>query len=112
MASLVDRTQDVDMAQKYIFKVKSETGESKKLVRLIPVVIHIIDLNPFQLDPENNHRVIEYDYLTQIWVPLIQAIVNVHGTLRIRVGESSPKSGTLARKRVYDEVNVGFKEDI
>ncbi|ORX42587.1 hypothetical protein DM01DRAFT_1411796 [Hesseltinella vesiculosa] len=109
---IIARTNHTDKAKEYIAKVKTNTVEEKKLLNVISVVLHVIDSNQFLLDPTNVDRVTEYDFIVQVWTPLLKSIVDIHGLLRLKIGESSPKAGTMARKRQYGDVNVGFKEDI
>ncbi|KAI8393533.1 uncharacterized protein BYT42DRAFT_551376 [Radiomyces spectabilis] len=112
VGALIARTNDTDKAKEYIQKVKTKTNEEKKLLDVITVVLQIIESNQFLLDPSHIDRVTEYDFIVQVWTPLVEAVINIHGLLRLKIGESSPKAGSMARKRRYDEVNVGFKEGI
>ncbi|ORX48586.1 hypothetical protein DM01DRAFT_1291988 [Hesseltinella vesiculosa] len=112
VASLLARTNDASIAKLYVTQVKAQNRETRKLLDLITVVISIVDGNSFLLEPANIDRVTEFDFLLQVWGPCLKAICDVHSVLRMKAGESSPRLGTMARKRLYDEVNVGFKEDL
>ncbi|KAG1438870.1 hypothetical protein G6F56_012492 [Rhizopus delemar] len=112
VAALLEKHNDIEKAINYIRLVKTSSTETKKKLNVISTVIHILESNAFLLNPDNLHRVTEYDFITQIWSPLLKSIIDVHGILRLKIGESSPCHGTMSRKRIYQQVNVGFKVDI
>ncbi|KAI8067934.1 hypothetical protein BC940DRAFT_238410, partial [Gongronella butleri] len=65
----------------------------------------------FLLNSADADKVTEYDYVVQVWAPLIKALVNIHDILHMKTG-SSPTFGIACKKRVYEDCNVGFKVDI
>ncbi|CAO3675569.1 unnamed protein product [Rhizopus stolonifer] len=98
-------------AKIYICKVISPCRETRKTLDLINIAIIVIGTNPSLLNPANVYRVIEYDFVAQMWLPLLESIVDVHGMLRVKVREPSPKASIVEGKRLYNEVNAGFKEN-
>ncbi|ORY95661.1 hypothetical protein BCR43DRAFT_308543 [Syncephalastrum racemosum] len=70
------------------------------------------DSSRFLLDDKNAHRVTEHDFIVPIWVPVLKAIADIKGSLRLKIGESSPEGGVKAKKAIYQDATVEFKVDI
>ncbi|ORX58035.1 hypothetical protein DM01DRAFT_1372122 [Hesseltinella vesiculosa] len=111
-ASIIDKENNARKAIEYVQNVKTRFIETQKLLQVITVIVHIIESNRFLLDQDNIDRVTEYDFITQVWASLLKSLLDIHGILRMKVGESSTTHGVIARKRSYSEACVGFKVDL
>ncbi|KAG1050513.1 hypothetical protein G6F43_007220 [Rhizopus delemar] len=112
VASIIDKENNTRKAIEYIQNVKTRCTETQKLLQVIIVIVNIIESNCFLLKPDNIDRVTEYDFITQVWAPLLKSLVDTHGILRMKIGELSPAHGAIARKRTYSKDCVGFKVDL
>ncbi|KAL7313652.1 hypothetical protein PS15m_007371 [Mucor circinelloides] len=81
---------------------------------LVLLIEMTFNTNVFLLNPDNKARVMtEYDFVTQVWAPILKSsLIDIHGVLRMKIGESSPIQGIVGRKRSYSDARVGFKVDL
>ncbi|ORX53136.1 hypothetical protein DM01DRAFT_9035 [Hesseltinella vesiculosa] len=112
VVSLIDKEHNVKKAASYIQQIKTRCSDTERLLETLATLIKIIDTNIFLLDPDNTTRVTEYDFITQIWAPILKSLIDIHGVLRMKIGESSPVQGIVGRKRSYSDTRVGFKVDL
>ncbi|KAI9016374.1 hypothetical protein CLU79DRAFT_805346 [Phycomyces nitens] len=104
VVSLIEKEHNV---MKAIFCLDTE-----RLLAALVTLIKIIDTNAFLLNPDNSVRVTEYDFITQVWAPIFKSLIDIHGVLCMKIGESSPAQGIDCRKRSYSNARVGFKVDL
>ncbi|KAI9496228.1 hypothetical protein BDB00DRAFT_758717, partial [Zychaea mexicana] len=123
LPTLVDQTHDIVMsltekehnskkATSYIHQIKTRCPDTERLLAALAKFINIIETNVFLLDPDNTARVTEYDFVMQVWAPILKSLIDIHGVLRMKIGESSPAQGIVGRKRSYSDARVGFKVDL
>lgn len=114
---LCQKYNNTDHALKYLKTICSTnlSSDIKKIIYVLELVLITLDRNSFILNQANNDRVTEYDYLVQIWAPLLTSITNMdNNIIRLKVGESTSTYTTLAKKRLYSDIDnvIGFKVDI
>jgi hypothetical protein len=112
VVSLIEKEHSSKKAISYVQQIKTRCSDSQQLLAALANMIKIIDTNEFLLDPSNTARVTEYDFITQVWAPILKSLIDIHGVLRMKIGESSPAQGIVGRKRSYSDSRVGFKVDL
>lgn len=109
VVSLIEKEHNSKKATSYIQQIKTHCFDTERLLVVLAELIRIIDTNVFLLDPGNTTRVTEYDFILQIWAPILKSLNNIHGVLHMKTGESSPAQNIVDRKRSYSDARVGFK---
>lgn len=112
VVSLIEKEHNVKKAILYIQQIKTSCLDTERLLAALVTLIKIVDTNAFLLNPDNSARVTEYDFITQVWAPILKSLIDIHGVLRMKIGESSPAQGIVCRKRSYSDARVGFKVDL
>ena len=112
VVSLIEKEHNSKKAASYIQQIKARCVDTERLLAALANLIKIIDTNVFLLDPDNTVRVAEYDFVMQVWAPILKSLIDIHGVLRMEIGESSPAQGIVGRKRSYSDARVGFKVDL
>ncbi|KAF1797000.1 hypothetical protein V8B55DRAFT_1324687 [Mucor lusitanicus] len=115
VVSLIKKEHNV---KKAIVRCINMTGiqsclDTERLLAALVTLIKIVDTNAFLLNPDNSARVTEQNFITQVWASILKSLSDIHGVLRMKIGEPSPAQGIGCRKRSYSDARVvkisGFK---
>lgn len=112
VVSLIEKEHNSKKATSYIQQIKARCLDTERLLTALANLIKIINTNVFLLDPDNTACATEYDFVMQVWAPILKSLIDIHGVLRMKIGESSPAQGIVGRKRSYSDARVGFKMDL
>lgn len=112
VVSLIEKEHNSRKATSYIQQIKTSCLNTERLLTELTNLIKIIGTNVFLLNPDNTACVTEYDFVMQIWAPILKSLTDIHGVLRMKIGESSPAQGIVGRKRSYSDARGGFKVDL
>ncbi|KAI7853960.1 hypothetical protein BDC45DRAFT_557467 [Circinella umbellata] len=108
VVSLIEKEHNVKKAILYIQQVKTSCLDTERLLAALVTLIKIVDTNAFLLNPYNSACVTEYDFITQVWVFILKSLIEIHGVLRMKIGEFSPTQGIVGR----NDARVGFTVDL
>ncbi|OAC99201.1 hypothetical protein MUCCIDRAFT_114383 [Mucor lusitanicus CBS 277.49] len=108
VVSLIKKEHNV---KKAIVRCINMTGiqsclDTERLLAALVTLIKIVDTNAFLLNPDNSARVTEQNFITQVWASILKSLSDIHGVLRMKIGEPSPAQGIGCRKRSYSDARV------
>lgn len=56
----------------------TKRNETQNLLQIIPVIVQIIKPNRFLTKSDNINCFTEYDFIVQMWAPLLKSLVDVY----------------------------------
>ncbi|KAF7720596.1 hypothetical protein EC973_007227 [Apophysomyces ossiformis] len=113
VVALVEQTNGVAKSKQYLKQIATNDRETERMIDVIHLILDTFDKNEFILNEDNIEKVTESDFVVNVWGPLLKAIADVHGVIRMKSGESMNGYSTTSKKRTYNQSKGGsFKIDV